>query len=854
MPEPYFNRVFGSLRHNCVRWVVFVLTTLPAFSQITVSFPTSRIVFQRSQANKASFVVAGMYKQSIPDRIEAALTPLNAGQGTATGWQVLENAPVGGVFSGEISAEGGWYKLEVRLIRNGQVAETTEVDRVGVGEVFVVAGQSNARGIQNYGASGAIDDRVSCFNYLNSNFEPNELPQPTFSHLNADSYIAPYGYSAWSWGVLGDLLVKRLNVPILFYNAALEGTTSRAWRESLYGNASNPYVGGFYGNQLPYSQLRVTLREFASLTGIRAILWHQGESDTGFNIPEDEIVSNLQQIIGQSRNDFGHNLSWVVSRVSFSENGSSASVINAQNRVIGSVYNVFAGPATDNIQIPRPDKVHMQGAGLTLLGEAWNNSLTDSFFQSSQPRNPFPIPTFKVSCAGENRVKLSIQANNYPEVNWNQVGGGSREITVENGTYRVKVRDYNGNFVYSPTVEINQQTFEALPKPAIPIITASGGTSFCEGDQITLAAPEASAYQWSNGSNGRTIEVSETNQYTVRIKDANECWSGYSAVTSTVKNPRPSVPTIIAKGPLEFCNDKNVVLEIENGATLSTTNSFLWNSGQNATSITVRESGRFSARTVNQYNCFSQFSVPVTVTVHPTPETPVISPSGLVRFCEREAVTLYSNTSSSVLWNNGATSTNLLVRQSGKYSLIATNEHGCVSAPSKEVEVEVSPIPAQPSIEKTGNYILNVKGDYLSDIQFRWNYGLEETITVEKYLKAKKSGPYTVTAFYFLEPGRACSSLTSERFDYVLDVSGNGVNVYPNPSLDGVFLLESFEDLTDVKMQVMDLNGKLMLEQETPLLSNSQPLRLTPLPSGTYLLKVRSFGKPIFTKKLLVIR
>ena len=39
---------------------------------------------------------------------------------------------------------GGWYKLEVRALRDKKVVAETAVDHVGVGEVFVIAGQSNA--------------------------------------------------------------------------------------------------------------------------------------------------------------------------------------------------------------------------------------------------------------------------------------------------------------------------------------------------------------------------------------------------------------------------------------------------------------------------------------------------------------------------------------------------------------------------------------------------------------------------------------------------------------------------------------------------------------------------------------
>jgi hypothetical protein len=44
---------------------------------------------------------------------------------------------------------GGWYTLGVRATVTGRLVAEVLVERVGVGEVFVVAGQSNAA---NHGA------------------------------------------------------------------------------------------------------------------------------------------------------------------------------------------------------------------------------------------------------------------------------------------------------------------------------------------------------------------------------------------------------------------------------------------------------------------------------------------------------------------------------------------------------------------------------------------------------------------------------------------------------------------------------------------------------------------------------
>ena len=70
---------------------------------------------------------------------------------------------------------------------------TASVQRIGVGEVFVIAGQSNATGDGdlktqgNYGPM-ANDDRVSIVNYTvnyPTNYGGIVLPRAEFSHLDS---------------------------------------------------------------------------------------------------------------------------------------------------------------------------------------------------------------------------------------------------------------------------------------------------------------------------------------------------------------------------------------------------------------------------------------------------------------------------------------------------------------------------------------------------------------------------------------------------------------------------------------------------------------------------------------------
>jgi hypothetical protein len=144
-----------------------------------------------------------------------------------TDWRIIQQNPQGGFYSGSISVRGGWYELQVRGVANGNTINTTELQRVGVGEVFLVAGQSNAQGFFNYGAPSPGDDRVNCVNYRNSTDQNSAFPSPTFVKMSDNGNVGPRGLSPWCWGRLGDILASRLNVPVLFYNTAWEGTASK---------------------------------------------------------------------------------------------------------------------------------------------------------------------------------------------------------------------------------------------------------------------------------------------------------------------------------------------------------------------------------------------------------------------------------------------------------------------------------------------------------------------------------------------------------------------------------------------------------------------------------------------------
>ncbi len=312
-------------------------------------------------------------------RIEIRAEAIQSGQGISTGWLTADGSPKNGRFAGLVTLTGGWYRMYVRALTNAIVISETTVDRMGVGEVFIVAGQSNAAG-GHTANPGASDDRVSVVDWYEDDLPEAHLPL-TFSQAATNRRMAPFN-PLHIWGMLGDRLVSRLNVPVLFLGSAYSGTSSEVWRISAQGQ--NP--GGTPGPYLmPYRPISAALDHYVRRTGVRAILWHQGESDNGYR-GQQAYFDNVKVIIDKTRQQSGFaRLPWVMSRVSYIGGRTDPAIIAGQNQLIQTVDQVWPGPETDGYTgiEDRFDGLHFGGNGLNTLTNLWDKCLTTDFFNRS---------------------------------------------------------------------------------------------------------------------------------------------------------------------------------------------------------------------------------------------------------------------------------------------------------------------------------------------------------------------------------------------------------------------------------------------------------------------------------------
>lgn len=73
----------------------------------------------------------------------------------------------------------------------------------------------------------------------------------------------------------------------------------------------------------------------------------------------------------------------------------------------------------------------------------------------------------------------------------------------------------------------------------VPEILSSAGTSFCEGDEITLSVDPADQYLWNNGATTQSIQVTEAGDYFINVQHTSLGCNNDSENFSVTTNPLP---------------------------------------------------------------------------------------------------------------------------------------------------------------------------------------------------------------------------------------------------------------------------------------------------------------------------
>ncbi|MBP5273485.1 MAG: hypothetical protein ILO36_00920, partial [Abditibacteriota bacterium] len=258
-----------------------------AESDIVLYSPRDYQVFQRRSRSEGEIFFSG--KINVPyDKVSYRITGRAFdGKALPKGFRTLKVNPVTGGFDEYVKVRaGGWYAVEIKAENDKKSVAETAVDKVGVGEVFVGAGQSNSTNwgqepIRQSLGMGASTDGV--------NWKPCDDPMiGQHDNTQGGSYYPEFC----------DLMYKEFGVPIGIASTGHGGSTIEQW-------AAGATLYNFF---------MARVKQLGN-NGVRAVLWHQGESN--YLTPTEVSVMNMTAIIWSSNYDAGWQFPWFVAKVSY---------------------------------------------------------------------------------------------------------------------------------------------------------------------------------------------------------------------------------------------------------------------------------------------------------------------------------------------------------------------------------------------------------------------------------------------------------------------------------------------------------------------------------------------------------
>ena len=359
--------------------------------RLSVVSPADRLVFQRDLSGNATLPVAGTCAWA-GAAVEARTVDIATGK--AGDWTSVATVGPDLAYRGNLTVAAGWYSLEVRARGEG-LSAVAVVDRVGIGEVFVVVGHSVAHG-GAINLPGAQDDRVSTIALPSGDMgprwkykatgDPRFLPDAVGSHFGPGVQPAPAGNGTYFWAAFAEHVAKARQVPVLVLNAAFGGTSLEHWARSA---RAEPFVHPFVDSSLrmPYIGLEHALTKYCAATGLRAILSDQGQNDWPEK-DEQKLFANYRAWVDQARKDTGFpGLAVVVNRRS--PPGDAAQIRRVQERMIREVPHCVAGPDCDTFgEGDTVDKIHLSEAGARKAARLWADALDADFFKAAVPMPP----------------------------------------------------------------------------------------------------------------------------------------------------------------------------------------------------------------------------------------------------------------------------------------------------------------------------------------------------------------------------------------------------------------------------------------------------------------------------------
>jgi hypothetical protein len=319
-------------------------------ARIDLSSPSRYQVFQRQTRFHGQILCEGVVHGQY-DTVEARITGNSLRGQLVPHWQRIAGVNRNHHFYYQMATiPGGWYTVEVRATYACHTVSYVHVENVGVGEVFITAGQSNSTNCGQF-RTVTSTGMVSAFSGSDWRLANDPLP---------GAHDASHGGSCWP--AFGDAMYERYHVPIGIAMTGHAGTSVKLWRTD--------------GPLFHWFLMRV---DQLGHHGFRAVLWHQGEADV--RTDPNDYYTHMAKIINTSQRAAGWHFHWFVARTSYisPSRQSNRALRDAQKRVWDSGI-ALEGPDTDTLTGAYRDHngqgIHFSMIGLQAHGRLWADKVS----------------------------------------------------------------------------------------------------------------------------------------------------------------------------------------------------------------------------------------------------------------------------------------------------------------------------------------------------------------------------------------------------------------------------------------------------------------------------------------------
>ena len=300
----------------------------------------------------------------------------------------------------------------------------------------------------------------------------------------------------------------------------------------------------------------------------------------------------------------------------------------------------------------------------------------------------------------------------------------------------------------------------AVTSAAFSTSTIQGDTDLCTGESTTLSITSAEpglTYQWQfNGTDmaGETnanVTVNQVGTYSVTATNANGCEVTESVVVNDVSFTITSIT-----GDIDICTGESTTLSTsttESGVTYQWQFNGTDIAGETNDSVTVNQAGSYSVTVTNIHGCTATENI--TVNDASFTITPI---TGDTNICTGESTTLTTSTTASGVtyqWQFngsdivGATNANVTVNQTGSYTVVATNVHGCISTENitvNDASFTITPITGNTTICPSEMTTLTTTSTE-TGLTYQWQLdGTDMAGETNATLSTDQTGAYTVIA------------------------------------------------------------------------------------------------------------